>query len=673
MNKKKLVALGLIVVLLLTAIGGTLAYFTDTDEATNVMTIGNVDIKLREANEDKTLLDDAYRAWLATYEAMPGITVAKRVWVDNDGSQPAYVRVVIEIDKDLEPAWSENWETQWKHNYVEKHDSFVHTFELKAPVAKGASTVELLTALTLKAEVTNETADDIYNIPVNVYAIQSAGLTAAEAYEQLDSITPKVVVVKPAEDETVQAALNNVLADVKDDIPTEINLPTGEYTLLVKNSGTPNLAGKDITFTGAEDAVMDLTGIVGATWHTQDTDATITFEGLTIHWGEDNEGYQGFTNAEKVTYKDCTIYGTQFMGGDAEFINCVFEATDTQENGYAVYGRGAGTLTFTGCTFNTEGRAIMLYQDQTTEVNVVMTDCVFIDNGGYTSKPKAVVETGDGSSKTSKFNITITNCTYEGFETNNSSSPLWGNKDNIPADRLSVTIDGASVDLEDTRLHINKVEDLIDFAKSVNERGVTYSGKTVVLNADIDLAGIAWTPIGQTGATQFLGTFDGQNHTIKNLYVDSTAQTGGTYSSGLFGWIERHGNDANYLLAVKDLKVEGAVVKGHHNIGVIAGYLIGVIDNCHVSDAELINTHANDDACGDKTGVIVGNVAEANGKVSDCSATNCKVAGGRDAGQIAGSCIYGTVENCKATNVTVTATDGCTGANVRNELIGRTN
>ena len=45
MNKKKIVSLCLIICLLATAVvGGTLAYFTDTDAAKNVMTTGKVDI-----------------------------------------------------------------------------------------------------------------------------------------------------------------------------------------------------------------------------------------------------------------------------------------------------------------------------------------------------------------------------------------------------------------------------------------------------------------------------------------------------------------------------------------------------------------------------------------------------------------------------------------------------
>ncbi len=37
-------------------------------------------------------------------------------------------------------------------------------------------------------------------------------------------------------------------------------------------------------------------------------------------------------------------------------------------------------------------------------------------------------------------------------------------------------------------------------------------------------------------------------------------------ATGLFGWL----NGAT----VKNLTIDGAVVKGHHNVGIIAGYLV---------------------------------------------------------------------------------------------------
>ena len=46
--KKKIMSLCLCLALAATAVGGTLAYFTDSEQATNTMVIGNVEINVDE-------------------------------------------------------------------------------------------------------------------------------------------------------------------------------------------------------------------------------------------------------------------------------------------------------------------------------------------------------------------------------------------------------------------------------------------------------------------------------------------------------------------------------------------------------------------------------------------------------------------------------------------------
>ena len=76
--KRKIMALCLVAILAITAIGGaTLAYFTDTtDEVENTFTVGNVNIELTEPewdpNEDHNLLPGV------TFEKDPTITVDKK-------------------------------------------------------------------------------------------------------------------------------------------------------------------------------------------------------------------------------------------------------------------------------------------------------------------------------------------------------------------------------------------------------------------------------------------------------------------------------------------------------------------------------------------------------------------------------------------------------------------
>ncbi len=208
------------------------------------------------------------------------------------------------------------------------------------------------------------------------------------------------------------------------------------------------------------------------------------------------------------------------------------------------------------------------------------------------------------------------------------------------------------------------------FANQVNVEKNAFNGQTVKLAADIDLEDAAWTPVGQTGATTFLGVFDGQNYTISNLNVNSDAQTGAHYSSGLFGWVETHAKGKGYI---KNVKIDGATVVGHHNCAALVGYITeknALVENCHVSNAEISCTHANGDADGDKVGSLIGNATNAT-VVKGCTATDCTVSAGRDAGQLIGAGKQANVTDCSASNVTVTANGTGTGANVRNEVIGR--
>lgn len=99
--KKKFISLCLVAVFAATAaVGGTLAYFTDTDSATNTFTVGGVKIDLHEDNKEGKV-DEEYQKWLEDQVLMPGDnktnTVAKVVTVENTGKSDSYVRVHIAI------------------------------------------------------------------------------------------------------------------------------------------------------------------------------------------------------------------------------------------------------------------------------------------------------------------------------------------------------------------------------------------------------------------------------------------------------------------------------------------------------------------------------------------------------------------------------------------------
>ena len=101
-----------------------------------------------------------------------------------------------------------------------------------------------------------------------------------------------------------------------------------------------------------------------------------------------------------------------------------------------------------------------------------------------------------------------------------------------------------------------------------------FSGKTVYLNSDINLAEIPWTPIGRIGTSStdftyaFKGTFDGNGNTIYNL------KAAGEGWVGLFGIAHK--------ATIKNLTVSGVDLNGNRMTGSVVGQLYGSIDNSTV-------------------------------------------------------------------------------------------
>ena len=113
--KKKIAALGLVAAMLLTSAGATLAYFTDTDEAENVFTVGNVDIVLTEPNWEKAGNVDAP-------EVYPGEALAKDPTVKNIGANPCFVRVKVKGLDQFAEKFNGAMITLRHGNYVEGYD-----------------------------------------------------------------------------------------------------------------------------------------------------------------------------------------------------------------------------------------------------------------------------------------------------------------------------------------------------------------------------------------------------------------------------------------------------------------------------------------------------------------------------------------------------------------------
>ena len=192
---------------------------------------------------------------------------------------------------------------------------------------------------------------------------------------------------------------------------------------------------------------------------------------------------------------------------------------------------------------------------------------------------------------------------------------------------------------------ITEASELAWLADQVNgttrAAGRTFEGETFKLTKDIDLNNDRWTPIGATG--KFLGTFDGQNHKVTNLFVSETDKT----PVGLFS------NARN----IKNVKVIGAEIYGHYKAGVIVGDgLCAKIDNCHVEDAIVKIVPLNEDDANHAGGIVGYLSGEPVAYVKGSSVKNAEIFAFRDVAGIAG-CANSTAEVSGNTveNVTVTA------------------
>ena len=164
-------------------------------------------------------------------------------------------------------------------------------------------------------------------------------------------------------------------------------------------------------------------------------------------------------------------------------------------------------------------------------------------------------------------------------------------------------------------------------------------GKTICLTNDIDLSGYNWIPIGgQNLGWGFSGDFNGNGHTIKNLYSSYSGNL-----SGIFSQISGS--------TIKNLGVEGKIEGTSGDMGGIAGgaYDSSTIDNCW-TDVEINNSSRsyNRSAAG-----IVCNTHLTT--VANCySKGNISAKG--SAGGIIGGANEGHVYNCFSTG-NITSTD----------------
>lgn len=239
-----------------------------------------------------------------------------------------------------------------------------------------------------------------------------------------------------------QQQANDAITNATDK-KVNISIASGQTITLDNGIANEGDKSRDITFSGngsqTVDAITNAVSAEGGQLNYQ-RGSSFTFENLTIQAGEGN--FDGIV-CNELTFKDCTIKGKLTLYGKATFINCVFD--NTMANQYSIWTWGGTDVTFEGCTFNTNGKAILLYGRATASnpTNLVVNNCTLNDrNSGAAGK--AAIEIGNDYNAT--YTLTVKNATVNGFaDGKNTGSKLWANKNSMDAAHLTVTIDGNKV------------------------------------------------------------------------------------------------------------------------------------------------------------------------------------------------------------------------------------
>ena len=202
---------------------------------------------------------------------------------------------------------------------------------------------------------------------------------------------------------------------------------------------------------------------------------------------------------------------------------------------------------------------------------------------------------------------------------------------------------------ESKNWHIYTPEEMKYFEEFVNgkltdeeKEGLEITDSTIIyLENDIDMgarqengvltAGTAWNPIGVDSAGKFTGTFEGNNHTVKGIYVKKDGNF-----AGLFG-----NSDTIQNLTIADSYIEAT---GGGVGGIVGALREGSIINCNNVRTNVVGTGE-----GTNRGNIGGIVGQFTGEqIDNCENTgNVKAADGK-------LCVGGIVGNLIAANNTVT-------------------
>ena len=238
------------------------------------------------------------------------------------------------------------------------------------------------------------------------FSLLPATALAVETNDGTDGGTPTVTVPdgKVKLNETVY---NSVFEAVQAAAETEMNtiyLGKGTYTLYGTVSGNASTnhytSGKRFTFIGA--GRNETTWMIGApvpdpeklgTEYNADYSfggcTKVVFQNMTLssYYEKENDtkgkdsNYLGFAHTIDTEVVDCTINGLTFYWGytSATFRNTTFNCPDGD---YAIWTYSSTTMTFDNCTFNSSGKVINVYNENSkANFTINLNDCTVHNEG----------------------------------------------------------------------------------------------------------------------------------------------------------------------------------------------------------------------------------------------------------------------------------------------------
>ena len=196
--------------------------------------------------------------------------------------------------------------------------------------------------------------------------------------------------------------------------------------------------------------------------------------------------------------------------------------------------------TYTQCTYE-KGTVVQGSQEGWIE----MKKCEYTENGNAITCWEANV--------VPDYEITKLMANDDGKERTLSSgiTPVAGKFYNITLNK-----DLGYTEVSEGNYTVDNEKGLKNLAKLVNNGAIDIN---ITLTADITLTG-EWTPIGIDDKHQYIGTFDGGNHTISGLTV-----TGSDEYAGLFGYIGKDGG------TVKNVVLENVQITSDYQYGYVGG------------------------------------------------------------------------------------------------------